>query len=260
MHIQLYDVIPSLRPYIKLICTMQCDGDTDTNHIRVLPDTCVELFVNYTSTPVAIIGDELHKRSIISFRMSRPMDVQMRKGTGCLAICFYPGMAYKFFQVPMHTLSDTTAPLSDIWNNLAEEIEDKLACACNNETRVCVVQNFLLEQLASAKIDFQMDYCLQQAQLSGGSVSVSKLTNDAGISQRHLSRKFQQYIGLSPKEYLRVYRFMQSLGYMKKYPVLSLTEIAYKSGYYDQAHFNRDYKAYTGYAPGELTHAQHILY
>ena len=260
MHIQLYDVIPSLRPYIKLICTMQCDGDTDTNHIRVLPDTCVELFVNYTSTPVAIIGDELYKHSIISFRMSRPMDVQMRKGTGCLAICFYPGMAYKFFQVPMHTLTDTTAPLSDIWNNLAEEIEDKLACACNNETRVCIVQNYLLEQLASAKNDFQIDYCLQQAQLSGGLVSVSKLTNDAGISQRHLSRKFQQYIGLSPKEYLRVYRFIQSLRYIKKYPVLSLTEIAYKSGYYDQAHFNRDYKAYTGYAPGELTHAQHVLY
>lgn len=260
MHIQLYDVVPNLRPYIKLICTMDCDGDTDTNHIRVLPDTCVELFVNYTSTPVAIISDELHKRSIISFRMSRPMDVQMRKGAGCLAICFYPGMAYKFFQVPMHTLTDTTAPLSDIWNDLTEEIEDELACACNNETRVCIVQNYLLQQLASAKNDLQVAYCLQQVQLSGGLMSVSKLTNDAGISQRHLSRKFQQCIGLSPKEYLRVYRFIQSLHYIKKYPVLSLTEIAYKSGYYDQAHFNRDYKTYTGYAPGELTHAQHVLY
>lgn len=39
---------------------------------RVLPDTCVEQFVNFTSTPVAIIDKELHKRSIISFRMSRP--------------------------------------------------------------------------------------------------------------------------------------------------------------------------------------------
>jgi hypothetical protein len=44
---------------------MDCEDDVDTNHIRVLPDTCVELFVNYTSTSVAIIGNELHKRSIV---------------------------------------------------------------------------------------------------------------------------------------------------------------------------------------------------
>jgi len=56
---------------------MDCDADADTSHVRVLPDTCVELFVNFTSTPVAIIGDQLYKRSIISFRMSRSIDVQM---------------------------------------------------------------------------------------------------------------------------------------------------------------------------------------
>ncbi|MEJ2902584.1 helix-turn-helix domain-containing protein [Pedobacter panaciterrae] len=260
MRIQLYDIMTSLRPYVKVICTMDCDEGTDISHIRVLPDTCVELFVNYTSTPVAIIGDELHKRSIVSFRMSRPMDVQMRKGAGCLAVCFHPGMAYKFFQIPIHTLADTTAALSDIWNNLAEEIEDNLACACNNETRVGILQNYLLQQLTTAKNDLQVAYCLQQAQFSGGLLSVSKLANDAGVSQRHLSRKFLQCIGLSPKEYLRVYRFIQSLHYIKKYPALSLTEIAYKSGYYDQAHFNRDYKTYTGYAPGKFTHAQHIIH
>jgi AraC-like DNA-binding protein len=209
---------------------------------------------------VAIIGDELYKCSIVSFRMSRPMDVQMRKGAGCLAICFHPGMAYKFFPVPMHTLSDTTTALSDIWNDLAEKIEDKLASASNNDIRVHVAQNYLLQQLALDKNDLHVAYCLQQAQLSGGLMTVSKLTNDAGISQRHLSRKFQQCIGLSPKEYLRVCRFIQSLHYIKKYPALSLTEIAYQSGYYDQAHFNRDYRTYTGCAPGELAHAQHILY
>ncbi|MHA4807352.1 helix-turn-helix domain-containing protein [Flavitalea flava] len=55
---------------------------------------------------------------------------------------------------------------------------------------------------------------------------VSKLTGDTGLSQRHLSRKFQQYVGLSPKEYLRVCRFIRSLHHLKKYPLLSLTEVA----------------------------------
>lgn len=260
MHILWYDVIPELRPYVKMICTMDCDEDTDINQIRVLPDACVELFVNYTNTPVAVIENELHKRSIVSFRMSRPVDVQMRKGAGCLAICFHSGMAYKFFQIPMYKLSNTTAALSDVWTGLADEIEDQLACARDNSTRIHIAQNYLLQQLNQGKNDLQIDYCLQQAQLSGGLLSVSKLTNDACISQRHLSRKFQQCIGLSPKEYLRVCRFVHSLQHMKKYPTFSLTEIACRSGYYDQAHFNRDYKIYTGFAPGELARVHHVLY
>ena len=105
MRIQLHDIVPGLQPYIKLICSMDCDNDADTSHIRVLPDTCVELFINYTTSPVAIIENVLHERSIVTARMSRPMDVQMRKGAGCLAVCFHPGMAYKFFSVPMHVIS-----------------------------------------------------------------------------------------------------------------------------------------------------------
>lgn len=256
----MYDIIPSLRSYVKLICTMDCDEGTDNNHVRVLPDTCVELFLNYTSTPIAIIGDELYKRSIVSFRMSRPMDIQMRKGAGCLAICFYPGMAYKFFHLPMQMLTDTNTALSDVWKDLAKEIEDKLTSAPDNETRVFIVQNYLLRQLSLGKNDLQVTHCLQQMQGAAGSISLSKLTNDTGISQRHLSRKFQEYIGLSPKEYLRVYRFIQSLSQLKKYPECSLTEIACKSGYYDQAHFNRDYKNYAGCTPGELARAADILY
>lgn len=238
---------------------MDCDGDADTSHIRVLPDTCVELFVNYTGTPVAIIDRELHQRSIVTFRMSRPMDVQMRKGSGCLAICFHPGVAYHFFQVPMHLLADSTALLYDLWGNMTLEIEENLAGICDNEVRAEVIQRYLLQQLVREKCDLQVAHCLKQVQLSGGLIPVSKLTKDTGLSQRHLSRKFQQCVGLSPKEYLRVNRFIQSLNHLKD-TGLSLTEIAYKSGYYDQAHFNRDYKTYTGHTPGEVVQAQHILY
>jgi AraC-like DNA-binding protein len=238
---------------------MDCDKDTDTDHIRVLPDACVELFVNYTETPVAMIGNELHKRSIITSRMSRPMDVQMRKGTGCLAVCFYPGMAYNFFNVPMHVLTDATVSLSDLWQDAAAEIEDRLASAGDDHSRIDILQRYLLKKMTDEKPDTQMVLCMKQMQELDDSMSVSRMTNDIGISQRHLSRKFQQYLGLSPKAYLRVSRFIRSIQSFKKYPSRSLTEIAYDSGYYDQSHFIRDYRTYTGYAPGELIHAKHVV-
>ena len=239
---------------------MDCHEGTDTRHIRVLPDTCVELFVNYTNTPVAIIGDKLYRRSIITFRMSRPMDIQMRKGSGCLAICFLPGMAYKFIRLPMHVLADTTTALGDIWKGLAANIEDKLANARSNDIRVAIAQQYLTTLLAGSKHDQQVAHCLQQIQLADNPVTVKQLTDSTGMSQRQLSRRFQQTVGLSPKEYLRVNRFIRSLQHLKRYPKRSLTEIAYQSRYYDQAHFIRDYKDYTGCTPGEVAQSPHILY
>lgn len=260
MFIQQFEVIPELQPYVKLICTMDCEDGADTNHIRVLPDTCVELFVNYTSTPLAIIGNELYDRSIVTFRMSRYSDVQMRKGAGCIAICFYPGAAFRFFNIPMHLLADRTLDLSDLWNSMAGEIESRLADACSHKGRSEIIQKYLLQQLIRNERDQQVAHCLRKIQRSTGHILVSQLSTDTGLSQRHLSRKFQQIVGLSPKEYLRVCRFIRSLDYLKKYPLLSLTEVAYESGYYDQAHFNRDYKSFTGHTPGVVAHSTHILY
>nr|WP_222838168.1 helix-turn-helix domain-containing protein [Chitinophaga pinensis] len=239
---------------------MECDDDIDTRHVRVLPDTCAELFVNYTTTPLAIIDKALYRRSIITSRMSQPMDVQMRKGSGVIAICFQPGMAYKFFHQPMHTLTDTTVELADVWEDMATEMEDQLADAGNNVARVAIVQQYLLRQLANSKDDQQITNCLLLAQRSPASLSVKALTENTGISQRYLLRKFQQYVGLSPKEYLKVNRFVRSLQYLKKYPDQSLTHIAYESGYYDQAHFIRDYNTYSGHTPKEVAQSQHILY
>ncbi len=260
MLVQQFEVFPELQPYVKLICTMDCDDGADTNHIRVLPDTCVELFVNYTSTPLAIIGNELYDRSIVTSRMSRYSDVQMRKGAGCIAICFYPGAACRFFNLPMHLLADRTLSLSDLWNVGAGEMESKLADAFSHNERSAIIQKYLLQGLIRNERDQQIAHCLEKIRLSAGNIKVSQLSSDAGLSQRHLSRRFQQIIGLSPKEFLRVCRFIRSLDYLKKYPFLSLTEVAYESAYYDQAHFNRDYMSFTGLTPGQVALSTNILY
>lgn len=260
MRIQSYDILPSLQPYVKLICTMECDEDADTSCIRVLPDTCAEIFFNYTIAPVAIINEELYKRSIATFRMSKPANVQMRKGTGVIAICFHPGMAYRFMDVPMHQLANKTIGLAELWGSLAAELEDKLAMLSNNEARVKLLQSYLVKKMDYGNYDMKIACCLQQVRFSGGMIPIEKLAADLGISQRHLSRKFQECVGLSTKEYQRVFRFIESLGRLKRHSAKSLTEVAYESGYYDQAHFIRDYKEYTGYTPRQVVLARHILY
>jgi len=260
MLLQLYPIHPTLQPYVKLICTMECNEVKDVEQVHVLPDACVELFISYTETPVAIIDEQLHKNSIINSRMSMPTSVQMRKGSGCIAICFHPGMAYPFFSLPMNIFTNNSISLNDIWGKVTKEIEDKLATANHHKIRIEIIQKYLLRLLLSSKQDLQIDQCLNLIHKTPTEVNLTKLHEVTGYSQRHLARKFKQHIGLSPKEYLKVNRFISSLKYLKKYPELSLTQIAYQSGYFDQAHFIHDYKIYAEHTPKETACSPHILY
>ncbi|WP_407425284.1 helix-turn-helix domain-containing protein [Arcticibacter sp.] len=160
----------------------------------------------------------------------------------------------------MYILADNVVALEAIWKDKAVEIEGKLADAHHNQARVNIVQQLLTEKMAESNDDLQLVSCLEQAKLNGEFLTVRQLAKTVGLSQRQLSRKFQQYVGVSPKEYLRVSRFTQSLQHLKRYPAYSLTKIAYESRYFDQAHFIRDYKEYTGYTPGVLIKSSDIVY
>ena len=69
-----------------------------------------------------------------------------------------------------------------------------------------------------------------------------------GITSRYLQKIFLQHTGLTPKLYSKIARFQNSLQLIAKKNT-SLTDIAYECGYFDQSHFIREFKSFTGFAP-----------
>lgn len=237
--------------------------DDNRAPFRVVPDTCVELFINYTSTSLATISNNKNFKSGHSFvvsRMSSYMDVEMQPGSGCIAICFNPGTAYHFFPLPMNEVTDSVVGTEHLWGNATYELEERVADAHTNDERVSIIQQYLIQQLVKKQQpDKAIAHCLWQINLYKGQFTLNQLSNETGISLRQLGRRFNNCVGLSPKEYTRINRFLHSLVQLKKYPAISLTEVAYESGYYDQAHFIHDCKSYSGYSPGELLVTPNIL-
>lgn len=240
---------------------MHCTDDADSMPFRVLPDTCVELFVNYTGKHLATIKgavDSGEKGSFFSFRLSGFMDVQMQPGSGCIAVCFYPGAACHFFKTPMAAFTDSATELNLAWGNIAAELEERVALCASETQRAELIQHYLLRQLVkNHKTDAAVQYCLSEMHTG---LSVNELAEKTGISQRQLSRRFQKNIGLGPKEFSRVNRFLRALDYMKKNNGNSLTDVAYACGYYDQSHFIFDFKAFAGITPGELYTAGRVIF
>ncbi|MEQ8417239.1 MAG: helix-turn-helix transcriptional regulator [Imperialibacter sp.] len=90
-------------------------------------------------------------------------------------------------------------------------------------------------------------------------VSVDSLARAVGLSHRQLLRKYDQCLGLGPKEYIKMRRFL-SASELLKVAKWSLTDVAHEAGYFDQAHFIHDAKQFSGMTPGELRQAKNVLF
>jgi methylphosphotriester-DNA--protein-cysteine methyltransferase len=82
-----------------------------------------------------------------------------------------------------------------------------------------------------------------------GAVPIRGLSDAIGVSQNHLSTQFKRIAGVPPKQLARSYRFAHILRSVDLEKTVDWTEIAHEARFYDQAHFNKDFAAFTGFSP-----------
>lgn len=92
-----------------------------------------------------------------------------------------------------------------------------------------------------------MDYILRQIrQLPAEMGNLRRLVKRTGMSERHFRRLFREHMGIPVRTFMRIYRFYRGFWLLQSGKFHSLTEIAHDAGYFDQAHFIRDFREYTG--------------
>src|SRR5690606_22157944 len=82
-------------------------------------------------------------------------------------------------------------------------------------------------------------------------IKVEQLGERAGTSVRQLQRLFRRYVGVSPKWVIKRFRLQEAAELIEQDPATTWTEIAMGLGYFDQAHFIKDFKAVLGQTPAE---------
>ncbi len=262
-----YNISPALQPFVKVIWSMESDTpafDSGPGTMRILPDTCVELVVHFKDPYKTIFADNttsLQPQSMIVAQMKSFIEIRPQGKTGIFAVRFSAYGARHFLGMPMHEVANGETPLSYVWKNLATEIEERIFSATNNDIRCNILQQYLLTLLAkNGRHDTAIDFCLTEIYQSHGQISVEALAYNTGISNRQLVRRFNNCVGLSPKEFSRITKFIHALNFMNRFPEKSLTEVGYDCGYYDQAHFIRDFKEYSGLTPGEYLASGNVVY
>jgi transcriptional regulator GlxA family with amidase domain len=92
-------------------------------------------------------------------------------------------------------------------------------------------------------------HCIRLINHSNGSIPIEKLAYEVNTGRRELERKFLEQVGISPKLLARITRFQKVLNKIETEHINSFTAAAYEGGFYDQSHFIRDFKEFTGYSP-----------
>lgn len=171
-----------------------------------------------------------------------------------LGVRFRPGGALSFLKSPVSELTDRSVPLETFWGSAAQELEERLLLATTRAERICLLESALLRYLASSTgVEPAVQHGLGLIVRSKGLIKQEEWAKRLGYSTRHLRRKIQQCVGVSPKTFSRIVRFLHVMEAAERANDCSWTKLANEAGYSDQAHFIRDFKALAGISPSRLS-------
>lgn len=167
-----------------------------------------------------------------------------------IAVQFKPGGGFPFFGVPSPELRDRGVTLDLVWGSMAASARDRLWDADTAGARFAILEETLL---LAARGCFDRNaavrYALDVFDRSKGTKPVGDLVERIGLSPRRFGELFGAEVGLSPKAYCRVRRFNEVLAQIDGLADVDWADIALSCGYFDQAHFNHDFRAFAGLSP-----------
>jgi AraC-like DNA-binding protein len=170
-----------------------------------------------------------------------------------LQVDFTPLGAYRFFGMPMHLLANRVVSPGAIDKALGARFIEQL-----HEVPSWEIRFALLDQLILKRLTLTQDHCVdvvawawRQLYESRGSVAIGVLADEAGCSAKHFIAQFREQLGLPPKALARMLRFGHVISLLERDTAPDWSALARQSGYYDQAHFIKDFRQFAGVTPGD---------
>lgn len=256
-----FEIDPRLAPHVRVVWSLETADDGWGVPDRILPDGITETVFHFDERCALRFpgGDfEPLPRSFSILQVRRYVELLPTRGTGFVSVRFQPWGFCHFVPMSLREMADHLVTARDLWGIAAVEVEERLAEVRTLERRVDIVQSFLVEQLRRHERE-PVAAMVRAIWSKRGQLRVRDLGRELGISERQLQRRFRDALGLSPKHYARLTRFLHACRSVRgsRRP---LTEIAHRHGYYDQAHFIDEFRAFAGETPGKLRARSQVSY
>ena len=165
---------------------------------------------------------------------------------------FKPGGALPFVAVPADELHNHVVSLDALWGPVMSSIEARLWEARTPEQRLQILEDVLRARMSHSRARHSaVVYAVSAIDRSHGTRPIADIAQRIGLSTRRFLDVFRSEVGLSPKAFSRMRRFAAVLTTIDGMTNIDWTEVALSCGYFDQAHFNHDFRAFSGVSPSE---------
>ncbi len=230
-----------LRPWIQCYWVAQQyhlpnGGFTET----LYPDGGSSLIFSFTQSPIPDVN----------FNASRTASkILFQQHIDCIGIRFNPGGAFKLFGANMSELIGSNHQ-TDFFDKNISLLQPQLSELKTVSARLMLIESWLLARARQqhVHVSFFDDFVRH---FLHSDTEFQTLIEQQPLSRRQLERRFQMEIGLSPAHLKQLHRVKRARQMIASNPCLQLTQVAQDCGFYDQAHFIRNFQKITGQTPGQ---------
>ncbi|MCW5518086.1 helix-turn-helix domain-containing protein [Muriicola sp. Z0-33] len=242
-HPALFKIVNFLS-YVEITAEDKLDGS-----MAIFPNATSNLMI---SLDEKIRVDESLVDTSIYASCSSTVSLRPYAGMKFMTVQFNNFGLYYLKQVPAYELHDSLLHM-DLFFSASDidRISSQLKEKDHVQDKFIALESFIKERIGLEKVDPRLYHAINMLK-SEQVVSIHQLSEALCISGRSLQKIFKKYVGLSPAHFRKIVRFNRATNLLLNSSADSLTNITYECGYYDQAHFIKDFRKFGGISPSEF--------
>lgn len=256
MDYQTFEPADELKSWVKCFWNLEFPAEEIPEKQRIVPDGCMEmifhygdLYRQYTHSGESII----QPKCFVIGQLTEILEIEPTGATGIFAVRFNPEGFYPFSALPLKELENKAVDLDTLFGKRGLEVEKEVLGAKSVSERITLIEHFLRDLLKeNAVIDRIVSSTVETIATANGKLPIGELSNQLQVHRRKLERKFSSTIGLSPKQLSRIVRLQTVIKRLLTNDFTNLSALAHEEEYFDQAHFIKDFKEFTGLTPKEF--------
>lgn len=249
MKFQFYQPSKLLKPFIQGFLEADFRNSLENGDHLLFPNGLSGIFFNFGPRGKMFLKKEFETPRVSIFgQIDRHFNVTNPSGFYSIGVLLHPTLLSKFLRVDMAEFCNSAVEGSLIRNDL-NILYEKMEEAPSAKSKITLLEEYFFPALAGLHANKTIsDHALQLLHKAEG-LSIEKVALQLNISVRSLEMNFKREVGVSPKTYSMILRFMRAEQQLKTISVASWQKMNFANEYHDQNHFIKDFKRFTGNTP-----------
>jgi AraC-like DNA-binding protein len=241
---------PQLADFIECYWIVE-DVSVEIRKQKIIPDGFTEIIFHLADPYRICLNDswQLQSRSLLAGQIRKYFFLENTGTSIIIGIKLKPTALTHLYQLKMNELTNYVLDIREVLGDKFQAVEQSIRSATQHSERIAALNNYFRMITGGVKKETHaVDRAIDLIRKEHGMVTMATLCEVASVKERQLENLFKEWVGLPPKFFTRMIRFNYIFELVNENKQ-NWSDLAYEAAYYDQSHFIRNFKSFTGENP-----------